>query len=101
MRLFSGRTKTKKHGMLLDAPVDDATRCRTCDGLCCRSFTDVELTWEEYQTLLGLGASRLHFSLTGPHRLIIENGCEFLDSGQCSIYGERPAVCRRFFCRDD
>ncbi len=101
MKLFPSREKPKKHGMLLDGPVDDDSRCRTCDGLCCRSFPNVELTWDEYQTLLDLGASRLHFSLTGHHKLIIENGCEFLVSGRCSIYGKRPAVCRRFFCRDD
>jgi len=59
----------------------------------------VELTWGEYKRLEQLGASRLHLSLYGPHKLIIENGCEFLDHGRCGIYDDRPDICRRFVCR--
>ena len=98
---FFDPVKAKKHGMLLDLPVDDDGRCRSCDGACCRSFPSVELSWDEYQQLLGLGARRLHFSLNGRHRLIIENGCEFLAAGRCTIYEDRPNVCRRFFCREE
>ncbi len=98
--LFFGRTKVKKHGMLMDHPVDDDGRCRECDGACCRAFASVNLTWPEYERLRSLGAHRLDFSLTGQHRLIIENGCEFLAAGSCSIYDDRPDTCRRFFCRD-
>jgi Fe-S-cluster containining protein len=58
----------------------------------------VELTWEEYCRLEALGASRLHFSLYGPHKLIIENGCEFLQESRCGIYLQRPDICRRFIC---
>ncbi len=97
---FTGRAKTKKHGILLDAPVDDDGRCRNCDGACCRSFPSVDLSWDEYERLRNLGATRLHFSLTGHCSLIIENGCEFLTAGRCSIYQHRPDVCRRFFCQD-
>lgn len=98
--MWSFRRRTKKHGALLDHPVDDDGRCRDCDGACCRSFPSVALSWAEYEQLQALGAVRLHLSLTGRHRLIIENGCEFLVAGQCSIYRFRPDVCRRFFCRD-
>ncbi|HEY6009806.1 MAG TPA: YkgJ family cysteine cluster protein [Geobacteraceae bacterium] len=98
---FTRPGKTKKHGLLLDVPVDDDGRCRNCGGLCCRSFPTVNITWTEYETLRDLGARRLHFSLRGEHRLIIENGCEFLVAGRCAIYGQRPEVCRRFFCQDD
>ena len=97
---FLVRSKVKKHGMLMDVPVDDDDRCRACDGACCRSFPSVNLSWEEYERLKGLGAGRLDFSLTGHNRLIIENGCEFLVAGQCSIYDQRPEICRRFFCRE-
>ena len=100
MALFTFSNRAKKHGMLLDAPVDDHGRCAECGGLCCRSFPSVPLTWPEYETLRTLGASRLEFSLTGEYRLIIENGCEFLASGRCAIYRDRPEVCRRFFCED-
>lgn len=97
---FIRRTKTKKHGMLVDQPVNDDTRCKDCDGACCRSFPNVELSWAEYEELSVLGASRLYFSISGHHKLIIENGCEFLADGKCSIYEHRPDVCRRFICQD-
>lgn len=96
-----GRSKTKKHGMLMDLPVDDDGHCNDCDGACCRAFVSVNLTWAEYEQLRDLGAHRLDFSLTGHHTLDIENGCEFLHEGRCSIYDIRPETCRRFFCRDD
>ena len=87
--------------MLLDHPVDDDGRCQACDGACRRAFPSVALTWTEFGTLEALGAVRLDFSLTGHYKLIIENGCEFLNDGRCGIYDHRPEVCRRFFCRDD
>jgi uncharacterized protein len=96
--LFSKRAKEKRHGLLLEQPLDDPPCCQTCGALCCRSFPSVELTWTEYQQLASLGASRLHFSLHGPHKLIIENGCEFLDDNRCGIYDYRPDICRRFVC---
>ncbi|MBJ6725566.1 YkgJ family cysteine cluster protein [Geomesophilobacter sediminis] len=97
---WNDRQKLKKHGLLLDHAIDDDGRCRECGGACCRSFPSVPLTFEEYQRLTVLGSGRLHFSLTGRHLLIIENGCEFLSDGHCSIYEHRPDVCRRFFCSD-
>jgi len=48
-----------------------------------------------------MGATRLQFSIFGPHKLIIDNGCEFLVNGRCSIYAHRPDVCRRFICTDE
>jgi hypothetical protein len=98
---FLGRSKTKKHGMLMDLPVDDDSRCKECDGACCRAFVSVKLSWPEYERLRDIGAHRLNFSLSGRHTLDIENGCEFLMEGRCAIYDIRPETCRRFFCRDD
>ncbi|HJV35833.1 YkgJ family cysteine cluster protein [Geomonas sp.] len=95
------RHEKKRHGILLDHPVDDPTCCRECDGVCCRSFPTVELTWDEYRDLESLGATRLQFSLYGPHKLIIENGCEFLQGSRCGIYEHRPAICRRFVCQPE
>jgi len=96
--LFFNRQKDKRRGVLLDHPVDDASCCRECGAVCCRSFPSVELSWEEYRQLEELGAARLEFALHGPHRLIIENGCEFLRGSRCGIYDHRPAICRRFIC---
>ncbi len=94
------RWRVRKHAVLSDRPVDAPSRCRTCDGVCCRSFVAVELSFAEYETLEALGARRLQFSLRGPHRLEIEGGCEFLVEGRCSIYPHRPELCRRFVCDD-
>ncbi len=98
--LFLGRSKQKRHGILLDHPRDGDQRCFNCGGDCCRSFVDVELSWEEYERLQELGACRLQLPLTGPPRLVIDYGCEFLIDGRCSIYQARPAICRRFTCVD-
>ncbi|MBK5273845.1 MAG: YkgJ family cysteine cluster protein [Desulfuromonadales bacterium] len=92
--------RKKLHGILLDTPQDGTERCRECGGVCCSSFAAVEISWEEYELLRSLGASRLQLSLYGPHRLEIDYGCEFLVQGRCSIYEQRPAICRRFTCRD-
>ncbi|TLM67269.1 MAG: YkgJ family cysteine cluster protein [Deltaproteobacteria bacterium] len=98
--LFFHRTREKRHGILLDRPLDDPRRCRDCDGACCRAFPSVPLAWEEFLALQALGARRLESSLTGEYRLLIENGCEFLAGGRCAIYPYRPEVCRRFYCED-
>lgn len=94
------RSRTKLRGVLLDQPLDGNERCQECGGACCRSFSDVALTWSEYKRLLELGAVRLQLSLTGPHRLVIDYNCEFLSAGRCSIYEDRPEICRRFSCEN-
>jgi Fe-S-cluster containining protein len=94
------RARVKRHAVVSDRPVDDHWRCRACDAVCCRSFVALELTWVEYERLEALGARRLQLSLRGPHWLLIEGGCEFLVEGRCSIYAERPDICRRFMCDD-
>jgi Fe-S-cluster containining protein len=98
--LFPMLRRKKLRGILLDSPRDGDERCRVCGGVCCCSFAAVEITWEEYERLHALGASRLQLSLYGPHRLEIDCGCEFLVQGRCSIYDKRPDVCRRFTCSD-
>ena len=97
---LTNRSRTKLRGLLLDQPQDGDERCQECGGACCRSFSDVELTWDEYERLHDLGARRLQLSLFGPHKLEIDYGCEFLVDGRCSIYEARPDICRRFFCSE-
>jgi len=99
MELFRAR-RAKKHGILLDEPVDGNDGCNGCDAACCRGFPNVELTPHEYAALERLGAARLEFLLNGRHYLIIENGCEFLIDGRCAIYDHRPSICRRFSCQE-
>lgn len=90
--------KEHRHGILLDHPLNDPGCCRQCDGDCCRAFVSIALSWEEYRRLEALEAKRLHLPLFGPPLLIIDNGCEFLLHGQCSIYHDRPEICRLFIC---
>ena len=99
MDLFRSK-RAKRHGILLDEPVDGNDSCIGCDAACCRGFPSVELTAAEYAALEKLGALRLEFLLDGRHYLMIENGCEFLDGSRCAIYDQRPNICRRFTCRD-
>jgi len=99
MILFS-RNREKRRGLLLDEGVDGGERCVSCDASCCRGFPSVELTPDEYAVLERLGAARLEFLLSGRYYLMIENGCEFLVGNRCGIYAHRPAICRRFTCRE-
>lgn len=95
------RERRKLHGVLLDHEVASDERCLECDASCCRGFPSVPLSPEEYARLERLGASRLMYTLNGRHFLVIEQGCEFLDGNRCSIYADRPLVCRLFTCRED
>ncbi|MDD2540485.1 MAG: YkgJ family cysteine cluster protein [Desulfuromonadaceae bacterium] len=97
--LWSSRSKKKRHGVLLDYPSPGDSLCNECDAACCRSFPAVNITGIEYNQLRLIGATRLQFSLIGRHKLLIENGCEFLKEGKCSIYEQRPNVCQRFMCQ--
>jgi uncharacterized protein len=90
--------RTRRRAVIASAAVDDDPRCRSCDAACCRSFASVPITWAEYERLHDLGARRLELSLRGHHRLVVDGACEFLVFGRCSIYAERPEICRRFIC---
>lgn len=96
--LWSSRTKMKKHGVLLDHSSGGDSLCNDCNAACCRSFPAVVITGAEYDQLSLIGATRLQYSLLGRHKLLIENGCEFLINEKCSIYEQRPDVCQRFMC---
>lgn len=98
--LWNSRNKIKKYGVLLDHSSGGDSLCSDCNAACCRSFAAVNITGAEYDQLRLIGASRLQYSLLGHHKLLIENGCEFLTSGICSIYEQRPDVCQRFMCRE-
>jgi len=95
--LFMGH-RVKRSSRVADQPIENPSQCLDCDGECCRSFPALEVSWEEFEILKSRGAVRLVFSLSGHHKFIIENGCEFLSRGRCSIYEDRPNICRRFIC---
>ncbi len=97
---FPSRQKKKYRGILLDTPRNNDGRCEQCGGVCCSSFTAIDISWDEYIRLEKLGAKRLQLSLFGPHKLEIDSGCEFFTEGRCCIYEERPDICRRFFCSE-
>lgn len=98
MELFR-RKWQRIHGIILDNFVDGSDNCKDCDAACCRGFPSVKLTELEYGILDDLGAKRLVYLLDGSCYLLIEDGCEFLIENMCSIYEQRPAICRRFTCQ--
>jgi len=98
--MFGRTPPARRRGLLLSTPLDDSDRCRSCAADCCRGFPTVELSAQEYTDLEAIGATRLTFTLTGHYYLIIENGCEFLIDNRCSIYAQRPSICRHFTCTD-
>ena len=99
MRFFADSRK-KRHGVLLDSPLDNPERCASCSADCCRGFPSIELDPLEYGMLEEIGATRLQFTLNGKFYLIIENGCEFLVGNRCGIYDKRPRMCRIFSCEE-
>jgi len=57
--LFHSLQKKKYHGKLLDTPRNSDDRCEQCGGICCTSFTAIDISWDEYIRLEKLGAKRL------------------------------------------
>lgn len=94
------KTIRKRRGHLLPTPLHDSPACSACAADCCRGFPAIELSAGEYARLKKLGARRLEFTLAGRFYLLIDYHCEFLEAGRCSIYADRPHICRFFACDD-
>ena len=65
----------------------------TCHAVCCRTVV-VPLSREEiasgrYQSVELQGLTVLKRN---------DDGCVYLDGNRCSIYAERPLICKRFDC---
>lgn len=76
--------------------------CDTCNALCCKYFCleiDQPDTIEEYENirwyLLHEGTS-VHIDEEDDWYLQIYNPCKMLDGNRCSIYDNRPLICRNY-----
>ncbi|MBW2964818.1 YkgJ family cysteine cluster protein [Candidatus Woesearchaeota archaeon] len=83
--------------------VEDFETCKACGGECCKSLAieipapkDVDdfqdLKWYLYHTGL-----TVYLDKDGEWNVEVHLKCKYLDKdGKCTIYGERPPVCRAF-----
>lgn len=91
-----------------------AKLCQFCTGNCCKHYTDIDLTPEDVSRLaqhMGIGFAKVidRFVRKSPEgdpilRKKDDGWCAFSRGGQCSVYANRPAVCRAFMppeCLDD
>jgi hypothetical protein len=82
-----------------------------CEGMCCRGW-DVPLTLQEYESgaydaervcLLSTDLCKESASSCSNRRLRLrrrsDQSCVYLQDSKCSIYGNRPKVCREFTCK--
>ena len=81
-----------------NADIDCASRLHLCHARCC-SFSVV-------LTVQDLESGGIRWEIDQPYLLRHEADgyCAHLDraaGGGCTIYGERPAACREFDCRED
>lgn len=78
--------------------------CGTCTE-CCRHREKVPLTDQDDVALYEGNTQWIHFRSDPPHieRLVLQhkkNGeCIYLGEQGCTIYADRPQICRRFDCR--
>jgi hypothetical protein len=90
------RPYVDKHA-IVSQPIDCAARLHLCKARCC-SFA-VELTAVDVEE------GRLRWDLETPYLLRKdEDGqCSYLEraTGGCTVYEDRPAMCREYDCRHD
>lgn len=90
--------------------MDGSPPCDKCTGLCCTAkatWTSVPLTNQEAIRPRFAPIRQFTF-VRGSDRPIyvmnyVDGACQFLDrlTKRCTIYHERPQVCRDFDCRKD
>jgi Fe-S-cluster containining protein len=67
-------------------------------GSCCRHYEKIAMTQDEYIRLSSLnrGAVRTINDEKGQLYLDLHDGCQFLSNNICTVYAQRPGVCRSF-----
>jgi uncharacterized protein len=90
---------------LLAASVTEATDCTACANCCRRLWPPVsaeDVTRLAQRLALTEAAFREQYvrPLEG-EECIAGSPCPFLDDNLCSVYEDRPAVCRRYPCLDE
>lgn len=83
-----------------------ANSCNSC-GLCCKLFyinlSEKEYKSGKYQTILQEHGVIEDYKLakeSGANLLAkkVDNSCVYLENNMCGIHGDRPGVCKDFFC---
>lgn len=83
-----------------------AKKCNKC-GICCKLFlinlNGAEYKSRRYKTMFEKFGIIENFSKAKKYGINIlaqneDNGCVYLKNNSCSIYKDRPRVCREFFC---
>ncbi|HPN79457.1 YkgJ family cysteine cluster protein [Dokdonella sp.] len=84
-----------------DSKIDPNVSCSSCEAVCCRLTVVLEASDEVPEHLVAHGENGVD---TMAHDK--DGWCSALDRSRqcCSIYGQRPSVCRRFamgggYCR--
>jgi len=75
--------------------------CLKC-ARCCEEFT-FEISGDNKEWINQLG---VFIKLTRPQLMSLENSilkfkapCQYLDKGKCTIYENRPEICKNFLCK--
>jgi Fe-S-cluster containining protein len=80
----------------LDNLKESKVDCSNCLDLCCKAGWDIELTSKESKKLLHVQKLNRFFLQKNEN-----NQCFYYQSNKCSIYNERPKVCRSYTCLGD
>lgn len=95
-RWLAASSATRETGAAMDVP------CGTCTA-CCRAAYFIHVDADETDTLAAIPPALLFPAPGQPSRRVLgfdERGhCPMLADGACSIYPQRPRVCRHYDCR--
>lgn len=73
-------------------------KCEECPGKCC--YLKTRITTEEAERLEALGAPIIWDFGVIPWMDNRGKGCFFLKDEECTIYEDRPALCKNYYCRE-
>lgn len=71
------------------------TECMQC-GECCRTLSEVKITYEEYALLKEYGDPQV--TAAPDDRLLMSLPCIFQKDNKCTVWKVRPCMCRMWHC---
>lgn len=88
------------------AKITKKVDCFNCNGLCCRSVTlpletDItkdEIRWLKYHNNIKI--KRFKIKNKTYFDIEIKTECKYLKNNRCPIYKNRPAICRKYNCKN-
>ncbi len=72
--------------------------CSTPCNQCCKAFGTIALKIHEYEFIKPLVDKKYLSIMFGLKLLNIKNGCPLLIDNECSIYDNRPSICKTYMC---